>query len=210
MELGCLIKELQKLEAEHGEKCQVVINGHDMWFPIAAPGNYDGTYEVLIHDDSKKPYYSVVGAERSDKGTKIVLSPYSIEDFLCDLCNCDTEIKYNISDSKTLERLKLRDDGYRKEAIQVNQNIEGDIFLSWFKRTYPNLPVNLDKLLEFFNNNFSFRDKLWYLEPEERDGYTYHPSYAMRREAEYNASIKVIESEGTYKLERINHEQVDK
>lgn len=78
-----LIKELQELDPT-GE-CQVFGDG-DIYFCEKVPWYYDGRPGILIRDESKKPYYDVVGIRQINEtdGDKIYLKCMTLENVLYD------------------------------------------------------------------------------------------------------------------------------
>jgi hypothetical protein len=84
MKVKNLIKELEKLDQES----EVTIGGSAIYCVEQLPGYYDGYYEKLIEDESKKPFYSVIGIEFTRANTKVELKTLDVSDILW---NCDSE-----------------------------------------------------------------------------------------------------------------------
>jgi hypothetical protein len=75
-----LIEALQK-EDPTGE-CEVIVGGRPIYFVEKLEGYYDGCYQKLITDESKKPYYCVEGIEFLDSGYKLCLHTLGFTDVL--------------------------------------------------------------------------------------------------------------------------------
>jgi hypothetical protein len=75
-----LIKQLQELDPT-GD-VEVCVGSVDIFTAMRVPAYYDGALEVLIRDDSKKPYYDVTGVKITYEGEKINLQTLSISDVL--------------------------------------------------------------------------------------------------------------------------------
>lgn len=87
MKVKDLIAELQKCDPEafvdmpDGALCSVEL----------LPGYYDGSYQVIIEDASKKPYYSAVGMKFSTSGEKVCLKTMTYEDIVWE-CSSEEEL----------------------------------------------------------------------------------------------------------------------
>lgn len=79
-------KELIRLlkEEDPSGEIEVNIDGSDIFSVENLPAYYDGSLKVLIHDESKKPYFDVVGVEFRRNGRKIRLHSYDWQMFLWD------------------------------------------------------------------------------------------------------------------------------
>lgn len=77
-----LIAALQK-EDPSGD-LDVVAGGTPIYFASREPAYYDGPLEMLIHDDSRRPYYSIVGYKVTSRGEKVKLHLMDVSDVLLD------------------------------------------------------------------------------------------------------------------------------
>jgi hypothetical protein len=121
-----LIKQLQELDPT-GET-EVVVGCQDIWFADRLPFYYDGTPRLLLHDESKKPYYSIIGYKPMSEGYKIKLHTMSPEDIFMDNLNpiLDlSEVHSSEQDSFKDEYNKLK-----KEAEELEAEIQ-----AWKKET---------------------------------------------------------------------------
>lgn len=108
-----LIRQLQ--EADPSGEEEVSVGNTDIYFVTAEPAYYDGLQEVLIHDESNKPYYSICGAKLRSKGAKIVIHDYSIREALVD--NVDLPIDYSEATQLHIDTYER----YRREAKDINE-----------------------------------------------------------------------------------------
>ena len=72
-----LIKQLQ--EEDPSGEIEVVCGG-DIYFAERLPASCDGRLQVLIRDETKKPFYHVVGMKEVSGGDKILLNILNLED----------------------------------------------------------------------------------------------------------------------------------
>lgn len=119
-----LIRRLQE-EDPLGET-EVNVNGEDIYFCEKYPGYYDGAYEVLIHAEHRKPYYSPIGAKICRRGEKVVIKTLSSEDLLWD--NPDALIQYDAPETE--ERYKCgierKREEIRGEIARINTEIDAE------------------------------------------------------------------------------------
>lgn len=85
-----LIAELQA--ADPSGELPVCVDGEDIYFVERLPGYYDGAYQQLIHDESKKPYWSIVGGKITRKGEKVRIQVMSIRDVIQDMPDLPVEL----------------------------------------------------------------------------------------------------------------------
>lgn len=117
MTAGELIKELSKYPADE----PVCINNHEVWCVEPKPAYWDGTLQRLIVDESKKPYYSVIGVRYTNRGGKLELSSLDLGDVL--LNDPDAIVEYDVTPSKKefLEKFVARE---RAEINQIIKEVE--------------------------------------------------------------------------------------
>lgn len=82
MKTAELIRRLQ--EADPTGELPVCVGNVDVYFVQTLPAYYDGQLQQLVHDEGKRPYYSVVGAKITRRGTKVDIVTHSIRDALLD------------------------------------------------------------------------------------------------------------------------------
>jgi hypothetical protein len=80
MTTGQLIKALQA-EDPSGQ-LPISVDGGDVYFVERQGAYYDGNLQQLVIDETKKPYYSVVGARVTGRGDKVRLHVMGVEDVL--------------------------------------------------------------------------------------------------------------------------------
>lgn len=118
MKVKELLKELTNMDPE----AEIVCGDGGVYFVEQLPGYYDGYYEKLIHDESKKPYYSVKGLEYSRSGTKVVFHTMNAEDIIW---NCNSleelnliEFKFSNMSPDHIERIKTMIEEKKQEFIK--------------------------------------------------------------------------------------------
>jgi hypothetical protein len=72
-------------EADPDGTTPVCVGNADVYFVQRLPAYYDGRLQQLVHDESKKPYWTIVGAKIITAGEKIDIVPMSICDVLMDM-----------------------------------------------------------------------------------------------------------------------------
>jgi hypothetical protein len=100
-----LIARLQEADPEGNTEC--CVGNEDIFFVDGMPAYYDGRLQVLIRDESKSPFYNVVGAKVTSKGAKIKIVTHSIEDAISE----NPELPVDTSE--------IGNDQYRKEYEAV-------------------------------------------------------------------------------------------
>ena len=71
-----LIRQLQ--EKDPGGEEEVCVGNEDIFFVEYEPAYYDGSLQILVRDEEKKPYYNIVGAKFRRSGSKIQIHTVSI------------------------------------------------------------------------------------------------------------------------------------
>ena len=115
------VKELLKELASMDPEAEIVCGNGGVYFVEQLPGYYDGSYESLIHDESKGPYYSLKGIEYTRSGTKVVFHTMNAEDLIW---NCESlgdlellEFKFSNISPEQIERIKKNIDNKKQEFI---------------------------------------------------------------------------------------------
>jgi len=123
MKVKELIAQLQKTD----EDCEVVVGGKAIHFVEQVEGYWDGPYEVLIEDESKKPFYSVIGGKVTTKGDKVRLFILPIEDALysCNTANQvdDFILEYDLTSSSTVNQSRINHYEKLREQIKWFQKM---------------------------------------------------------------------------------------
>lgn len=92
-----LIEELQKLDPS-GE-IEVVVGGEAIYFVDHQPGYYDGAYEVLTRDPSKK-CFNITKIKRTRQGSKLKIRTFSAENLIWDGFDIQSGGKVEIDNSE--------------------------------------------------------------------------------------------------------------
>lgn len=98
-----LIRLLRELDPDGEIECSV--GGEDIYFCSLEPGYYDGSYEVLLRAEHRKPFYDVIGVRICRQGQKINIQTMSSEDFLLD--HPDGLIQYDSEATRKLHEEKI-------------------------------------------------------------------------------------------------------
>lgn len=121
-----LIAMLQK-EDPSGE-VEVCVNNHDIYFAEMMEAYWDGKLQLIVRDESKKPYYHIVGAKVVATGAKIKLHTMGVEDIIendpdipVDLSDLEKHSPYSYGD------WKKRVEDWRKETKRIDAEVQQKI-----------------------------------------------------------------------------------
>lgn len=92
-----LIAELQQQDPSGELEC--VVGGEDIYFCERQEYYYDGTPTLLVRDESKKPYYHIVGLRVPGSGEKVRLHTMSVEDVFLD--HPEAPVSYETEQTRT-------------------------------------------------------------------------------------------------------------
>lgn len=126
-----LIKQLQELDPT-GE-CEVFGGDGDIYFLEKLPWYYDGRPGILIRDETRKPYYDVIGMRQITEkdGDKIYIHCLGIDDVFGENDKDDLVCEGD-------EYFKERARKARQEYIEmITEMIKGDFF-KFFRGKFPN------------------------------------------------------------------------
>jgi len=115
-----VIKLLQELDPT-GE-VEVSVGNVDIMDIGMLPAYYDGILQVLKKDLSKE-CYNIIGLEFKSEGSKIVISPYDIEDYILD--HHGHLDKLNITFDHEPSQWHLdRIEEYKRKATELHEKLE--------------------------------------------------------------------------------------
>jgi hypothetical protein len=97
---------------------EVCVNNVPIYTVENQPAYYDGPLQMLIHDESKRPYYSIVGYKVTQRGNKIKLTTMDIGDCLID--NPDMPVDLSELANWTRKRWEECVETKRKEYRQMD------------------------------------------------------------------------------------------
>jgi hypothetical protein len=86
-------------EADPDGTTPVCVANEDVYFVQRLPACHDGRLQQLVHDESKQPYWTIVGAKIVSAGEKIDIVTLSIRDVLMDM----PELPIEGGDPETIE-----------------------------------------------------------------------------------------------------------
>lgn len=105
-----LIKELRKEDPSGELEC--VVGGEPIFFLQNLPAYYDGSLQCLVQDPDKSDGYDVVGAKFTDKGRKIEISTFTVEDAILE----DLDLPVDCSEVGDAERKEKQVKEWRKKS----------------------------------------------------------------------------------------------
>jgi hypothetical protein len=112
MKTNELIRQLQHVDPT-GDK-EVCIDGSaDIFAIYESEAYWDGRLNVLVRDESKKPFYDVVGVKIIHSGTKIVLQSIGAEDVIGENWNVRVEVIGNNNVWAKDDVRCMRKEGYK-------------------------------------------------------------------------------------------------
>lgn len=125
-------KELIRLlqEEDPTGETEVSVGNHDIFTVHTEPAYWDGKLQLLIRDESKKPYYDVVGGKYCTKGCKIVITSMGVSDVLWE--NPDATVDYSEL-GQYADRYRESDEKTRQASRDVTLKVEMDAFHRWVK-----------------------------------------------------------------------------
>lgn len=116
------VKELIERLQKESPEAEVITNSGPIYVVEGKPGYYDGHTPVLIQDDKKKPYFSIVGYKWDPSKDKILLHSMNLEDCL-----------YNCNDSSEVDSFKIEgSERYLEGALELKETVKRN-FKEWGK-----------------------------------------------------------------------------
>ncbi len=118
------VKELIKLlnEADPTGEEIVCVGSKDIHFVENLPAYYDGSAQQLIHDESKRPFYSIIGGKYYRKGRKVKIHTLSFEG--CIWNDVNFPIDYSELGESSLEYYQKMNDKIREESKRDLDELE--------------------------------------------------------------------------------------
>jgi hypothetical protein len=102
-------KELIRLlqEEDPSGEVEVSVGNRDIFSLHTEPSYWDGRAQLLIRDYSKDPYYNVVGAKYTSRGSKVVITAMGVTDAI--LNNPDLPVDYSeVGNEDTAKRYTVK------------------------------------------------------------------------------------------------------
>lgn len=185
MKVKELIKKLE--ESDPTGDLEVSVDSIDVFSVYSLPAYYDGAQQVLIRDETKKPYFDVVGAKFCDSGRKIVIKTLSISDLIWD--KPDAEIDFSDLSEFRKQQYKENIDKLRKESKDFSNKLELEYFTKHIKKRAVEIDSDLTDfygvIKEFFEKNLNPNDPIPADIPIEGE------SYITRREKQWEREVKI-------------------
>jgi len=186
-----LIKQL--LEVDPTGEVEVCVGNHDVFSVHCEPAYWDGRLQLLGRDHSKDPYYNVVGAKYTAKGSKIVITSMGVTDAIID--NADMPVDYSeCGNEDTAKRYRETDDRTRAEIRDIELKCDMDSFYQWVKKKVEQIRPGEECRSEadhFYRANLSPKDPVKRLPPKHEGGWEMWPSKYECQEATWDENIEV-------------------
>lgn len=146
-----LIEQLMKADPSGELEC--CVNNVDIYFVAPEVGYWDGCQQVLLHDESRKPFYSIIGVRFNSKETKINLTTVDWrlaisddpDDFIVEYDSEYTRNKYEVIVEKE-----------RQAARDAENSVDRQFFVSWAKEKFTELAE--DYLVSFAEQHIFYTD----------------------------------------------------
>lgn len=190
MKVKELIKQLMDADPTGNE--EVVVNNIDIHFVEELPGYYDGAYQILHRDESKKDCWNITGGEYRRSGSKIQIHTLAISDIL----DRDVQIDYSKIGNKALEKKYFEaDEKTRQQYKNIHIDCEWSNFKEWLKEKASEIsgdPMDYIVARDFFDENIDPNCPLPIEKTEaEKLGQCLHDSYVNRRKLQWNNTIEI-------------------
>ena len=196
-----LIKQLQ--EADPSGELECCVDNCDIFAVWPEEAYWDGCLQILIRDPAKKPYYDIVGAKVTSKGTKVRIRPMSISDAILD--NHDLPIEFDCGEQRNKEKAEY----YAKEkaeSIQISNDVECGFFQQYMEKKHPG--INKKKVHDFYYETGMSADDpmpediMHSRLPKDKDGLEWIPSWFERRCKQWDREIEVEVDDGIWTLKK--------
>ena len=112
-----LIKLLQETDPSGEMDC--VVDNIDIFTAHVEVSYWDGCKQLLVRDESKKPYYDIVGAEYRSDGWKVQITPMDIKDAMLDT----PDLPVKVVDTFVHKQMQERVDKWRQEIKDIKERV---------------------------------------------------------------------------------------
>lgn len=186
MKSKVLIELIKKLDPS-GEE-EVCVGNMDILSVDAEPAYYDGSLQVLERNENSE-YYNVTGAKYRRNGMKIVITPLSITDAICN----DTKLSVDYSELPEFKQKSFKE---AHDALRLwHENVEDDIeqrgFVEWVKKKSVDITPDIESVesiaKSFYKENLSCNDSF---APDNKvlNG----ESYLDARERDWDLKLRIV------------------
>jgi hypothetical protein len=180
-----LIAALQKADPSGELEC--CVGNVDIHFVDTEPAYYDGSLQVLIRDESKKPYFDIVGGKYVDKGTKVVIHTFALSDLIFDFPDAKIDLS-ELSEGRR-QRYEEHINKTRQKSLDIHNEIECGYFVKHIKNRVSEFTGETD--IENLAKDF-FAKNLQWDNPLPTDIPWQGNSYVDRRNIQWEREIEVI------------------
>lgn len=186
-------KELIRLlqEADPSGEEEVCVGNVDIHFVEKLPAYYDGALQVLERDESKSPYYNIVGGKYVRSGHKVKIHTLSISDALYNAGNSmKFEVDYSQLPTDRIESAKKAHRDIRKWCENLDNELELSYFVKWAKKKAEELTPDIEDMDDmargFFEKHINPDD------PLPNDKIPTGHSYVSTREMQWDQKYEVV------------------
>jgi hypothetical protein len=190
-----LIAALQEEDPSGEVEC--CIGNADIHFVSTAPAYWDGRLQILERDHSKDPYFNIVGAKITAKGSKIVIHAYSIEDYISDFPEKAVIDYSELGSESSAKEYREADERVRQACLAIEIEVNQRYFYLWasgkLSSMWPDAKPEDYKLRcgEFFLENREALEVLADIEPViDEKGYKWHASTYQRLTANWENIVE--------------------
>ena len=193
-----LIRLLQEADPEGEFEC--CVDNIDIHFVEPNPVYWDGHMQKLIRDESKKPYFDIVGAEYAT-GTKLNIRTFSISDGIEN--DYEFPVDYSNLSSNKAEYYKTSHNKEREQMIGVLDRVHRHAFYEYINRKKVHNPfVTREEANKLYDElGLHFEDKL---DDIQREG-IWSVSIAEREELTWDRLLNLQWSAEGLKITKNNH-----
>lgn len=200
-------KELIRLLNEEdptGEE-EVCVGNTDIHFVECLGAYYDGPSQVLERDESKSPYYNIVGAKYKSQGKKIQIHTLSIKDAISNHHNKMKPdemfpVDYSELSDYNRERTIKHHLEYKEWHKQLDYKMEFGDFLEWVKKESQKLTVDLEDVEN--TAKFFFEKNVMPSDPVTPKYWDNGDSYVSMRSKQWAEKFEVLIKEGFLTIQK--------
>lgn len=189
-----LIELLQ--EADPAGEEHVCVGNVDIHCVYAEPAYWDGPLQILERDE-ENPYYNITGAKYKRSGTKIVITPLSITDAICN----DTKLPVDYSELSEHRQKPAQEahDNLRKWYENMENELEENHFVKWAKGKAEEITADLEDVVDLAKSFFK-KQGMGRNDPLPPEGITLGNSYVTTREKQWDSKFVLSIEDGFLKI----------
>ena len=196
-----LIRQLQ--EADPSGELECCVDNADIFAVWPEEAYWDGCLQMLIRDQAKAPYYDVIGAKVTSKGTKVRIRPMNISDAIFN--DHTLPIEYDCGEQRKKEK-EAYYEKERAESIRISNDVECGFLQQYMEKKHPG--ISKQKVHDFYYESKMSHDDpmpediLHHKLPKDKDGLEWTPSWYERRCMQWDREIEVEVDDGVWTLKK--------